>query len=409
MKIGYLHVGVPLQQESGVTRFGRLLAGGVSQIDGIEVHEVSVLFGEDEAENLTQLNTAAQQMQDCDLVHLQYNKHTWGVGWKQLKRLQAFQKACPCPLVITLHDVYYGSYPADHPLKYLWRENKRQRSFSGFKSLSLRSTYRVFQDEFRANRQTMQWILSRSSQVIACTKTEAQRIKHYPAAERIQAIPLYVEPRSPQFTHEAAKAHLGLEDDIVIVIQGFIYEGKGHPLMVAALPHLPKSVKVIFAGGVAPQQERYMENLKRFMDDLKVSDRITITGYLSDDDLNTYLMAADLALCPFQGMAASASLATWIALDRPILASKLPQIEELNTLVPGAIQTFESLTPEGLALTLLKWLLESPDPSEQQRCIAELRERLSLLRIAQDHSQIYQRIAGKRVAPTIQSYARVSA
>jgi glycosyltransferase involved in cell wall biosynthesis len=398
MRIGYLHVGALTEQESGVTRFGRLLAAAVGQLPGVEVQEAEVVFGEDEAQNLADLAAAGRSLRDCAVVHLQFNKHIWGCDWDQLKRLQTFQQYCTAPLITTLHDVYYGSYAADHPLKFIWRQNHRQRSFSKFRTLAVRSTYKAFWHEFWPNRKTMKWILSASAQVIACTKTEAKRIKHYAGADRIQTIPHYVEERHCALSHEVVKSKLGFTpEDRVIVLQGFIYDGKGHPLLVEALPHLPQTVKVVFAGGVAPKSERYMQGLEKRMEELKVSDRITITGYLPNQDLNEYLMAADLALCPFTSMAASGSVATWIALGRPILASKLPQIDEINALVPGAIDTFANISPDGLTIALLKWLVADAKTNTQVDKLRVLRERLSIARIAQEHMDLYRQISGRTI------------
>jgi glycosyltransferase involved in cell wall biosynthesis len=396
MRIGYLHVGALTEQESGVTRFGRLLAAAVGQLPGVEVQEAEVVFGEDESENCEKLSNVGASFEGCDLVHLQFSQHMWKVGWEQLNRLKSFDAGCQVPWIVTLHDIDEGSYLPDHPLKFLLRENRRQRSFSNFRTLAIRSTQRSWQ-KFWSNRQTMTWILDHASKVIVSNKTELRRLQHYKNSAAIKVIPHYVEQRSPLLSSHQAKDQLNLSHYKTLVLQGFIYQGKGHDLLLKAMIHLPDHVKVIFAGGMAPGQEAYLEKLHKLAKDLKLEGRIIITGYLSDTELEKYLIAADLAVCPFQIMSASGSLSSWISLHKSILSSKLPQIDELNSFSPDAIQTFSPTNPESLALAIFKWLI-SAEAQSHSTAVRSLADRLSITKIAQDHIILYQSALGKSTA-----------
>jgi glycosyltransferase involved in cell wall biosynthesis len=120
----------------------------------------------------------------------------------------------------------------------------------------------------------------------------------------------------------------------------------------------------------------------------KKVDNLEITGYLSEEELEMYLMATDLAVCPFSRCSASGSLSTWISLGRTILASDLPQIAEYNKLEPGAIETFNPYTPNALAEAIREIL---PICSNSDNLsLAKLQKKLSISAIFERHLNDYR-------------------
>jgi hypothetical protein len=115
-----------------------------------------------------------------------------------------------------------------------------------------------------------------------------------------------------------------------------------------------------------------------------------VTGYVPEESLDRYLAATDLALCPFREASASGSLSTWIAAERPILASKLPLFAEYNERVPGAIATFHPYTPERLATRAVE-AFRRPK-SEVHARLRALRESLSVPEIIAQHHEVYCRV-----------------
>jgi len=125
---------------------------------------------------------------------------------------------------------------------------------------------------------------------------------------------------------------------------------------------------------------------------LGVADRFRITGYLPEHELNRYLAATSLAVCPFRDASASASLSTWISAARPILASSLPLIAEYNALEPDAIRTFHPYTAASLA-DAIRAALDRDSDAEDQR-VARLRERLLAPAILDRHVEAYCELLG---------------
>ena len=387
MKVGYLHVGVSRAQESGVTRYGRLMAAEARQRADLDVIERSLVLGGDRSQNRRLISKAAQFIAKVDVVHLQYSKYVWGRGWDQLSYLKRFINQCPLPFIVTLHDIYPELYPAYDPLTALIQENYQQRQYSRFRSWALRSTARSFWSNYLADHWTLRWLLHQAATILVCTQVEKQRLNHFAKSSRITVLPHFVEQRGAAIDPLQAKAGLGLEAFRVITLQGFIYPGKGHQLMIEAMPELPQDVNVIFAGGPSPGSESYLEGLRELSESRGVGDRLQITGYLSADKLEQYLMASDLAICPFETLSASGSLSTWISLARPILCSDLPQIAEYNQLVPGAIKTFRPYTASALAKAIQDCLQKRRNDDS---ALIRLRERLLMPGIFDQYVKIYR-------------------
>ena len=383
MKVGYLHIGVSQAQESGVTRYGRLMAAEALQRADLDVIEHSVVLGGDKSQNRQLIRKAAQFISKADVVHLQYSKYVWGRGWEQLSYLKRFIKDCPRPFIVTLHDVYPKLYPPHNLLTALIQENYQHRQYSRFKSWALRSTVRSYWRNYLADQWTLSWLLGQAATILVCTEVEKQRLKHFANSSRITVLPHFVERREVAVHTIQAKANLGLAPFKVITLQGFIYPGKGHPLMIEAMPELPQEVKVIFAGGPSPGGEGYVKSLLELAESRGVRDRLHITGYLSAEQLEQYLMASDLAICPFETLSASGSLSTWISLARPILCADLPQIAEYNQLEPGAIKIFRPYIASALAQAIQD---SFKHPCEHDvSALIRLREKLLISKIFDQH------------------------
>ena len=108
--------------------------------------------------------------------------------------------------------------------------------------------------------------------------------------------------------------------------------------------------------------------------ELGLGDRFRITGYLSEEELETWIAATHLAILPFTDLSASGSMSSWIAAGKPMLVSDLPGVREYEPRVPGALHFFSPPEPLPLAAAirdLLAGPLPDPDPAVQ-RLAAEL-------------------------------------
>lgn len=410
MKLGYLHIGSP---EHGVCRYGRLLATEARGLSTLSVIEAEVELTLDHRQNRAEIIKAARHLSSVDIVHLQYsiknNKGLWGLGWTQLTHLRLFRQYCAQPLVVTLHDVYdlppnpskisgYVSRILHRCSPNLLAKGTPNKSLSQAEKLSLANLL----DSIRQYRWLVQgeilripgdislyWLLRQVKLVFVSSEEERRRLSQGDIGSTT-VIPHFVEQRSPTLSKKEAQQALNLHGFQVITLLGFIHERKGHQLLLKALSQLPEQVIVVFAGGASPGNEHFLKNLLALAKTDGVEHRLRITDYLSEVNLERYLMATDLAVCPFQSFAASGSLSTWISVGRSLLAFNLPQIAEYNRIEPDSIKTFQPYTPEALA-SEIKHLLSAGIKAEDI-AVDRLKQRLLLPVTFNQHLVRYQQV-----------------
>jgi glycosyltransferase involved in cell wall biosynthesis len=400
MKIGYLHLG---PTEHGINRYGKMLANASRQKIELTVEEVELLLKDNPIDNSKTLINAAQQLSQSDLVHIQFsyfNDLLWGSGWTQLDHLRIFLSHCQSPIVVTLHDVYYCPRGLKGFLSFL--RNQLQilldfklnnvDSYSKLELLTshLRILYWTVKDYWNGNFgpaiATLNVLLKHADSVLVCSQEEARRLDNRVPFSKLKIIPHFVEPRSLSITADEARQSLNLVGKIVLTILGFVFSGKGHQLLIGALPDLPLDVEVVFAGNAEVDKE-FVKSIKQTTDEKGLSNRLRFTGYLSEQDLESYLLATDLAICAFKEFSASGSISTWISVGCPILASDLPQIKEYNAIEPGAIQVFAPYTSDALLKAIQAFL--DGDRAKHVTKIENLGKHLSIFNIMDLHLAVY--------------------
>jgi glycosyltransferase involved in cell wall biosynthesis len=394
LNLGYLHLQPPgsSAQDHGVTRYGRLLADQMARLPETIVTSVTVDLVEGDLDaDRANLQAAATTLATVDLVHIQYSKYLWADrqgNWGP-DRLFAFLDALPCPVVVTLHDVDANLYGPGQLWRGLLQEWQKQRRFSKGRSLALRSTWRGFRKSTLADSQTLKTLLRRSACALVCHQAEADRLRPLPGHRKIQVLPHFIEARSVEGRSIEAnpigelQAQLGLQGP-VITLQGYIYPGKGHRLLLEAVAQIPEAT-LVFAGGPSAGSNALQAALESRAAELGLTDRLRITGYLDEATLIQYLQATDVAVCPFEKLSASGSIATWIALGKQPLASDLPQIRELNGMVAGAIATFAPYEAAALGLAIRGRLEAQTD----NQAVLALGAMLSMEAIGDRHRQLF--------------------
>lgn len=406
MWIGYLQLG---PSEHGIYRYGKLLAaeGRRRERLGLTITEVSINLTKDRKTNREMLINAARQLSEVDIIHVQYsgknNQPLWGSRWEALYYFWIFKYHCSRPIVVTLHDVYEPTLSIKTGLKQVYQSlknftlkiNKNKNDFVKLSKLSpdlmfSAQAIKVVKRMYGKNAIAFRWLLNQVNLVFVCSWEEAKRLQSIANVEKTKVVPHFVEDRQITSTKAEARAKLKLTGGKIITILGFIHGRKGYQLMVEAIPKLPQDVKVVFAGKASPGNEEFVQKLIQLTKAQSVGDRLTITGYLSEEQLQNYLIATDLAICPFKFFSASGSLSTWISAARPILAYDLPQITEYNSLEPEAIKTFHPYESDALAEAIIQLLPATYQ--DNNPAIARLKEKLSITKIFDEQLNYYQQI-----------------
>ena len=379
LTVGYLHAGAP---EHGVSRYGRLLAGEARARGDVHVIECNLTLTGAWRHDRLQIQQAARELAPADVIHVQYNSQrlgsVWGMGWHQFANLFQFSSIMRVPIVATLHDVYpippMGAALRRHPIRFV--------------------------RELGAQTMSLYWLRRRSARVFVSSQEERARVS--PIVPRVSVIPHFVERRNIRCSQDEAKATLGLTGKRVLTLLGYIHGRKGHRIAIDALAELDDDFVLVCAGGPVPSRTDIVPELLRLAESRGVSARVRVTGWLSEEELERYLVASDVGVCPFTSLAASSSLSTWISVPRPIVASDLPQIAEYNALEANAVRTFRPYTPHELASAIR--LAFNERRSETSPAIARLRERLLLPTVTARHLEVYRDVlrarVGRRGRPT---------
>jgi glycosyltransferase involved in cell wall biosynthesis len=151
-------------------------------------------------------------------------------------------------------------------------------------------------------------------------------------AERVLYRPLPLAPPPEPLPDPAPlRASLRLEGKRPLVLLGFLARRKGYDLALEALRTLPPEFVLVAAGGEhAADRSGTAAWLREEAARRGVSERLRVTGYLEDDDLERVTALAEAVLAPFREMSASASLNYALARGKPVIASDLPENRALD-------------------------------------------------------------------------------
>jgi len=358
LRLGVLHLGRP---ESGVRRYGRILTDELARRADVHLTQTDAGLLEGRRGGLGshgRLFAAA----GVDALLLQWNKRGWGKGPRAAYRFGDLRRAYRGPLVVTLHDVFD-------------REGVKERWLD-------------------ADTWGLRLVARTADRLIVHSEVEVDRLAGIAQASRIRVVPHFVEQRDLPLSPEAARAQLGVGDRRVVTLLGFIYGRKGHGDLVEAVPQLPPDVLVVLAGGAVAGREGLLRRVQRRIGELGIADRVRITGYLSEEEMETWIAASHLAILPFRDLSASGSLSTWIASGKPALTSDLPGFHEYDRRVPGALRFLDELDPAAIAAGIRDALdggLFDPDPR-----VVELRGHLTVPRTVDRYLDVLREAAVAR-------------
>jgi glycosyltransferase involved in cell wall biosynthesis len=302
--VGFLHLG---SDRSGIHQDGRALAMALNERPGVRVVEWAIDVTQGGVASLRALLGARRALAAADVTIVSYSPNRlWAAGHTHLVQLVLTLLVLPRPVTV-LHDVY---------------PSRRWRS---------RNWWAL----------TASGLLSRA--VVYHEEHEMATLRAIPRRGRLSRVPLAVEaislpPRS------RARAQLGVSESAVVLgMVGWIHSRKNCERAIEVLARLPENAQLWLVGSATPDAEAYCRGLTRLAADLGVGDRLSITGYVGDDELGCRLAAIDVALAPYAAISASASVSTLLGARRPVIASDLAVTRELHQMAPHAIRLADDL------------------------------------------------------------------
>jgi glycosyltransferase involved in cell wall biosynthesis len=206
--------------------------------------------------------------------------------------------------------------------------------------------------------------------------------------ERVTYRPMPIPPAPPLPDPAPLRRTLGLNGKRVLVILGFLARRKGYDVALEALRHLPEEYVLVAAGGEHAADRSETEAWVRGeAARLGLSERLRVTGYLPEPELEQATALADVVLAPFREMSASASLNYALARGKAVIASDLPENRSLECV---------RLFPAGNAQALAREVRELDHlPRAREMLLSATRtyaERHSFAALAEETVELYRRL-----------------
>ena len=116
-------------------------------------------------------------------------------------------------------------------------------------------------------------------------------------------------------------------EDGTVGVLGFLYPGKGHEDLIAALP----DATLRFLGAVSTGHEQWAADLVRS------ARSVELTGWLTDEELAAEIGRIAVPVCPHRHFSASGSLMAWLGAGRKVLVRDSDYAREIDAWLPGRV------------------------------------------------------------------------
>ncbi len=191
------------------------------------------------------------------------------------------------------------------------------------------------------------------SVIVHCRTAAAALISQFGRRRNIHVVshPNYIGVYPNTIDRDAARAQLGLlPDQKVFLFFGGLRPNKGIDQLLRAFREIPGEHLALLVAGQPFPPEEYQSELQRLasLDSrVRLSDR-----FISDDEVATYMNAADAVTLPFARILTSSSTMLAMSFGRPVVAPAMGCLPELVTPTSGVL--YDAQDPEGLKNALLR-------------------------------------------------------
>ncbi|MBD2867963.1 glycosyltransferase [Paenibacillus arenilitoris] len=321
-----------------------------------------------------------------DIVHIQHEYGLWGrkIFYYHFN-LYNFLKNLTLPVVISLHSIVPDLISPDYVLHE--------------KSGGLIRRNPLFKySKYWAYIKMLNYISNRVNRFIIHSDDSYTIYKSSNGNGNIKILPLGIPGvRKISLADKLeAKARKGFLGKKLLVLFGFVSSYKGHETAIHALSNLPPEYILIIAGGshpLNPDSNEYMKRLLRLAHRYNIRDRVIITGFLSEEEIDEWQIAADLVLAPYLevGLSASAAISRAFAMSNAVVAS------DISAFLGIAEQTKAiKIFPSTEALLLVDSILEIEKNkvllNRMREASYEYAEKNSMYTIANEHIKLYNTI-----------------
>lgn len=183
--------------------------------------------------------------------------------------------------------------------------------------------------------------------------------------------PTYQAFKLRDITREEARKELGLSLDAkMILFFGLVRKYKGLMHLLNALPIVKKEIpdiKLYIVGDFGGNREEYDKLIK----DNDIEDNIFIRdGYVPDNEVEPYFMAADINICPYESATQSGIIQIAYGFELPVIATNVGGLPEVVTDSKTGY-VVEPQNPEALADSIIRFYKENRQQEFRENVLLE--------------------------------------
>ncbi|PSM45981.1 group 1 glycosyl transferase [Chroococcidiopsis sp. CCALA 051] len=253
------------------------------------------------------------------------------------------------------------------------------------------------------------FLLTRSDAIIT-TNAEAESVilKRMPnSTDRLHRIAIAANITVVPIDRQQARQQLRqqfawLSDSFVVVFFGFLHPVKGIEYLLSAFRQVvtqQPQARLLLLGGVeslalqAEAAKSYWDRLQLLVKELHLSDRVSMTGYVSGETASHYLSGADLGVLPFNhGVTLkSGSLLALMAHGLPVIATRSTPPDP-DLLAENLLELIPTRNDTALTEALLKLIPDRAKCDRLSATASTLSDRFTWSAIAKAHNNIYQQL-----------------
>ena len=214
--------------------------------------------------------------------------------------------------------------------------------------------------------------------LVVASVHERGRLRRAGISTPVLVIPLPIIPGAPPTDRRRATRRRS------VAVLGFVYPGKGHAEVIAAVRSLPPDVQIVALGRPSDGHQPLVDCLRRTA--TSMDRRLLVTGFLDDATLADALHRVDVPVVPARSVSASASAATWIAAGRRPLIARNAYSTELAAYDPDLVTLYDS----GELASAIERAIDDPSTTHRRGPIPQP---LQLPSVAEAHRALYRRTA----------------
>lgn len=216
-----------------------------------------------------------------------------------------------------------------------------------------------------------------------------------------------IHPHPPaNFDPDAWRAQIGIgRDEAMLVYFGFLNASKGGETLIRALERLTGQgyhCRLVMLGGQVgasdPTNRAYLARVEALIDHLGLAGQVLWTGFVPNEQVSAYLMAADMAVLPYRDGASfrRGSLMAALVHGVPVVTTQ-PRNTRHNSEFPQLLDGVNARLvppddPNALAQTVVELM---GDPAQRRRlglAARELAQAFTWEKIAAQHRAVYDQI-----------------